>query len=124
MRGLKSLTAVLVGVALLGGVMTASAGAAAYKHYVGCGASQSTDPSHVCPAKSKKGAFFESTKADVVYSICVKFPTGKSDCASGQKARKGRLYVNKITTEIPGRHKVTWFVKGKRVGAFTFRVKP
>ena len=28
----------------------------------------------------------------------------------------GTLYVNEITSNIPGKHKITWFVAGKRVG--------
>jgi hypothetical protein len=30
--------------------------------------------------------------------------------------------VNKITSTIPGSHVVSWYVKGKKVGAFAFRV--
>jgi hypothetical protein len=122
MKGLKSLVASLFAAALLAVAIPASAGAAAYKHYVGCGVSQNTKPSHSCAEKSKKGAFFKSVKDDVIYTICVKFPTGKNQCANKQKAIKGTLYVNKITSKIPGKHKVTWFVEGKRVGVFTFRV--
>ena len=59
----------------------------------------------------------------MIYKICVKFPTGRRICEGGQVAAQRTLYVNKITTNIPGRHKVTWFVKGKRVGTFIFRVK-
>ncbi len=31
--------------------------------------------------------------------------------------------MNKITSTIPGRHQVSWFVNGKKVGTFVFRVK-
>ena len=51
--------------------------------------------------------------------VCVKFPTGKNLCAQKQEAIKGTLYVNKITSNIPGKHRVTWFVNGKRVGSYT-----
>ena len=122
MKGLKTLTAVLLGTALLVGAAPASAGAAAYKHYVACGVSQNATPAHKCPKKSKKGAFFKSLKGDVNYSVCVKFPTGKNICAKAQPAVQGTLYVNKITSNIPGKHRVSWFVEGKRVGSFVFRV--
>jgi len=122
MKGLKTLTAVLLGSALLAGAVPASAGAAAYKHYVACGVSQNAKPSHSCPKKSKKGAFFKSLVGDVFYSVCVKFPTGKNLCAPRQEAIQGTLYVNKITSNIPGKHKVSWFVEGKRVGLFVFNV--
>jgi hypothetical protein len=124
MKGLKALSAVLVITGLLAAAaVPATAGAAAYKHYVGCGISRNAKPSHVCPKKAKKGAFFKSLKGDVNYSVCVKFPSGKNLCAQAQEAKKGTLYVNKVTSTIPGRHQVTWFVEGKKVGSFVFRVK-
>jgi hypothetical protein len=123
MKGLKALSAVLVIGGLLAGAAPATAGAAAYKHYVGCGVSRNATPSHVCPKKSKKGAFFKSLKGDVSYSVCVKFPSGKNLCAQKQEAIQGTLYVNKVTSTIPGKHRVTWFVEGKKVGSFVFMVK-
>ena len=86
------------------------------------GVSQNAKPKHKCPKKSKKGAFFKSLQGDVNYSICVKFPTGKNICAKAQPAKQGTLYVNKITSNIPGKHRVTWFVEGKRVGVFLFQI--
>lgn len=122
MKGLKTLTAVLLGAALLASAAPASAGAAAYKHYVACGVSQNAKPAHKCPKQSKKGAFFKSLKGDVSYSVCVKFPTDKNICAKAQPATQGTLYVNKITSNIPGKHLVSWFVEGKRVGSFAFTI--
>jgi hypothetical protein len=123
MKALKALAAVVVMTGLLASAAPASAGAAAYKHYIGCGISRNAKPAHVCPKGSKKGAFFKSLKADVVYSVCVKFPSGKNLCAQKQEATKGTLYVNKVTSTIPGKHRVTWFVEGKKVGSSVFRVK-
>lgn len=123
MRGLKTLTAVVLGIALLASAAPASAKkGAAFKHYVACGLSQNAKPSHVCQAKRDKGAFFRSNKRDVFYTVCVDFPGKKNLCAPKQKAEKGTLYVNKITSNIPGEHKVSWFVKGKRVGVSSFTV--
>jgi hypothetical protein len=122
MKGLKTLTAVLLGSALLASAGPASADAAAFKHYVACGVSKNAKPDHKCNKSSKKGAFFKSLKGDVSYSVCVKFPTGKNICAKAQPATQGTLYVNKITSNIPGKHRVSWFVEGKRVGIFIFRV--
>jgi hypothetical protein len=123
MKGLKALAAVLVATGLLASAVPATAGAAAYKHYVACGISRNAKPAHVCPKGSKKGAFFKSVKADVTYTVCVKFPSSKNLCAQAQEATQGTLYVNKITSTIPGRHEVSWFVKGKKVGTTVFRVK-
>jgi hypothetical protein len=122
MKGLKTLGAMLLAIALLAAATTATAGAAAFKHYVACGVSQNAKPAHKCPKQAKKGAFFKSLKGDVNYSVCVKFPTGKNICAKAQPAVQGTLYVNKVTSNIPGKHRVTWFVEGKRVGSFVFRV--
>jgi len=122
MKGLKTLTAMLLGLALLASAAPASADAAAFKHYVACGVSKNAKPKHKCNKASKKGAFFKSLKSDVNYSVCVKFPTGKNICAKAQPATQGTLYVNKITSNIPGKHRVTWFVEGKRVGVFIFTV--
>jgi hypothetical protein len=123
MKGLKALATVVVATGLLASAAPATAGAAAYEHYVACGVSRKAKPAHVCPKGSKKGAFFKSLKADVVYSVCVKFPSGKNLCAQKQEATQGTLYVNKVTSTIPGQHRVTWFVGGKKVGSFAFRVE-
>lgn len=123
MKGLKALAAVVLASGLLAGAtMPATAGAVAFKHYVACGLSSKATPSHSCPKKAKKGAFFKSTVGDVSYSVCVKFPSGKNLCAQAQTAEKGTLYVNKITSTIPGKHVVSWFVKGKKVGSWAFEV--
>jgi hypothetical protein len=122
MKGLKTLAALVLTCGLLATAVPATAGAAAYKHYVGCGVSKNAKPAHACPKKAKKGAFFKSLNGDVVYSVCVKFPSGKNLCAQAQEAEQGTLYVNKITSTIPGRHVVSWYVKGKKVGSWAFKV--
>jgi ssDNA-binding Zn-finger/Zn-ribbon topoisomerase 1 len=128
MKGPKAILAALVAAGLLAGATPASAGAAAYTHYVACGVikkdlTEKDPPSHSCPMKSKKGAFFRSNKESVFYMVCVHFPTKKTICAEEpQEAKKGVLYINEITSTIPGKHKVIWFVKGKRIGTFTFNV--
>ncbi len=122
MKGLKTLLAVGLGIVLLASAAPATAQGAAFKHYVACGLSQKAKPSHLCQKPRKKGAFFRSNNADVFYTVCVKFPTKKNLCAPKQEAAKGTLYVNKITTNIPGKHRVSWFVEGKRVGVFNFFV--
>lgn len=122
MKGLKTLAAIALGAALLAAAAPASAQGAAYKHYVACGLSKNAKPAHRCDKGRKKGAFFQSNKADVFYTVCVKFPRKEHICAPKQKAVRGILYVNKITSNVVGKHKVTWFVEGKQVGAVTFLV--
>ncbi len=88
-----------------------------------CGLSQKSKPAHTCTKRSKKGAFFQSNVGDVNYMVCVKFPTTKKPvCKGEQQAVQGTLYVNTIKSNIPGKHKVSWFVGGKRVGLFFFTV--
>jgi hypothetical protein len=123
MKGLKALGAAMLVSGLLVAAAPATASAAAYKHYIGCGVSQNAKPAHACPKKAKKGAFFKSLKANVVYTVCVKFPSGKNLCAQAQEAEQNTLYVNKITSTIPGKHVVSWFVEGKKVGSWWFKVK-
>jgi hypothetical protein len=122
MKGLKTLAALVLVSGLLATAVPATAGAAAYKHYVGCGVSRNAKPAHACPKKAKKGAFFKSLNGTVTYTVCVKFPSGKNLCAQAQEAEQGTLYVNKITSTIPGKHVVSWFVKGKKVGSWAFKV--
>jgi len=122
MRAVKRLVAVGMAAGILASAAPATADAAAFSHYVACGLSQNAKPAHSCHKKQKKGAFFRSNRADVFYTVCVRFPTKKNLCAPKQEALRGTLYVNKVTSNIPGEHKVTWFVEGKRVGLFKFVV--
>jgi hypothetical protein len=122
MKGLKTLAGGLAVAALLVGSAPASAKSPAFTHYVACGLSQNAKPAHVCQKRRKKGAFFRSNKGDVFYTVCVRFPTKRTLCAPRQEAVKGTLYVNKVTSSIPGMHTVSWFVEGKRVGLYRFRV--
>jgi ABC-type sugar transport system substrate-binding protein len=131
MKRVTTLTAALLGAALLASAApassepattTPSSTPAAYRYYVACGLAQGSRPSHRCPKRREKGAFFRSNLADVFYTVCVRFPTGKHLCAKPQKAEQGTLYVNKITSNIPGKHRVTWFVARRRVGIFYFTV--
>jgi hypothetical protein len=122
MTGLKTLTATLAAGSVLLAMAPASASAAAYGHYVACGITQNADPSHFCQPNREKGAFFRSNNATVFYTVCVKFPSKKNLCKHHQEAVQGTLYVNPITSNIPGRHVVSWFVEGKKVGSFAFQV--
>lgn len=123
MRTPKLIVASILAATALASLAPAGASAAAYRHYVACGVGAKAKPSHVCPRAAKKGAFFKSTQGDVRYTICMRLPRGRSLCAKGQEAEQGTLYVNKITSRMAGKHRITWFVKGKRVGTFVFRVK-
>lgn len=113
---------ILVTVALLG-LVPGSALAAPYRHYVACGITPKATPSHVCARNAKKGAYFRSTQRDVHYTVCMRLPRGGRICARHQVAEQGTTYVNKISTAASGKHRITWFVKGKRVGAFLFWVR-
>jgi len=126
MKAVKTLVAAVLGSALLATAVPASADAAAFRHYVACGVTAKAKPSHVCGKRQKKAAFFRSNRADVDYKVCVRFPPGirpRLICSKPQLAEQGSLYYNRIISNVPGRHKVTWFVRGKRVGVFYFRVR-
>jgi hypothetical protein len=103
----------------------------AYTTFVACGYDvnrpETIRRTHFCPAGEIVGAFFRRNVGRrgslIRYTVCVGFSRGGVDCESGQPARKlgTRLYVNRIINPGPGRHRVTWFVKGKRVGLWFFR---
>jgi len=126
MKAARTLVAAGLATALLAIAASASADAAAYRHYVACGTTAQAKPSHACHKRQKKAAFFRSNLADVFYKVCVKFPPGirpRLICTRrAQLAREDSLYYNRITSNAEGRHKVTWWVKGERVGVFFFRV--
>jgi Excalibur calcium-binding domain len=82
--------------------------------YTACGLSQYARPARECPRRRKIGAFFESSR-EVVYAVCVVFPLGRRLCADEQVAQAGTLYVNKLTTNAIGRHKVIWYAAGQRL---------
>ena len=96
----------------------------AYKHYIACGLSRKAKPAHVCPVGSKKGAFFKSLKADVKYTVCVKFPRERTPLhRKTAGSRTGHALREQDHLDDPGPSSVTWFVKGKKVGTSVFRVK-
>ena len=75
-------------------------------------------PKHRCTVASTKAAMFRSNLRDVSYKVCIKFPSGthpNRSCASKQ-AVKGVLYYNIVNSNVPGLHRVTWFVKGSESG--------
>jgi hypothetical protein len=122
MKVVKALAATFLAAGLLTSAVPATASAAAYEHYVGCGVTEKTRPSHSCPKKSKMAAFFKSVNADAVYTVCAKFPSGKNICARSQQAEQGVLKVNEFTSKEPGKLRVTWFVKGRSVGSFALQI--
>jgi hypothetical protein len=86
----------------------------ALRAYVACGWSHLAPSSSSCPHRSKVGAFFESSES-IEYTVCLRLPTGRSLCSRDQQAEAGVLYVNHLRTSIVGRHKITWFVGGRRI---------
>ena len=95
--------------ALLASASPASARAAAYTHYIACGLSQNAKPAHLCQKGRQKGAFFRSNRADVFYTSASSSRPRKTSAPPSRK-QTGVLYVNKITSNIPGKHRVSWFV--------------
>ena len=69
------------------------------------------------------GVFFKSSR-EVVYSVCVVFPTRRRACAEEQAAAAGTLYVNKVTGNVTGRHKVVWYLPDRRITRYFWRAQP
>jgi hypothetical protein len=118
----KALFATLLGLLMSLVVAPASSlGAAGYETYVACGTTAKSMPSHTCLIGESPGAFFRSPEEEAEYEVCVNFPEGEELCTEvPQVAAAGTLYVNKITTTVPGIHLVTWYVEGVEVAAWTF----
>jgi hypothetical protein len=91
-------------------------------HYAACGVASDEKPSHSRPKRGKQRAFFESLDADVSNRVCVKFPNDRRLCASHQEASRGELKIKTITSHMVGPHVGTWYVGGKQVGMFAFRI--
>jgi len=94
-----------------------------YKTYVACGFNAQSEPSHACDRQGRKAAFFLSKDADVRYRVCVKFPGGTLLCETDQAGFEDELRVNRITSNLRGKHKVTWYVDDEVIGKWTFKNK-
>jgi len=88
--------------------------------YVACGLSRSAPRARECPHRSNVGAFFKSSQ-ELTYSVCVTFPSGRRLCAEEQAALAGVLYVNKVTSNVTGWHKITWYAAGQRLTRYFWR---
>lgn len=119
--GLFGIAIVLVGASLV--AHPPSAAAEDFEMYVGCSRTAQASPSHTCMIGDQPGAFFRA-RTSVEYEICVDFPSERRLCASGQQTSANELFVNSITTRIPGLHEVTWIVAGQAVGSWSFTMEP
>ena len=94
-----------------------------YTTYVACSTRASAKPATECRLSQTSAAFFVSTKQDATYKVCVKFPGRKKRlCAGAQPADKGEATFVTIATASTGKHKVRWYVAGKKVGSWAFGV--
>ena len=88
--------------------------------YGACGLSKYARPAHECPRQSKIGAFFESNR-DLTYTVCITFPSQRRICAIEQSALANTLYVNKVTSNALGRHKLVWYTAGRKLVRYLWR---
>ena len=63
------------------------------------------------PGEAGEGCLLPQQHAPMSSTRSVSASRPKTLCAPKQEAEQGTLYVNKITSNIPGKHRVTWFVK-------------
>lgn len=89
--------------------------------YVACGLSRYARPARECSHRGRVGTFLRANRA-VSYTVCVTFPTRRRLCTPEEHAEAGVLYVNKVTTNMVGRHKVVWTVEGLRLVRFFWRL--
>ena len=94
-----------------------------YVAYVACGLGPAAKPSHACKETQGKAAYFLSRSRDATYQVCVKYPGKKQRlCASEQDAPQGEKQRVTIATASLGKHQVSWYVEGRKVAGWTFRV--
>lgn len=99
----------------------AAASAAEYETYVACSPSFAAPPSESCQLGDTPGAFFEADE-ETEYEVCIEFPDGQYLCSEEELAEEGVLYVNEITSGIPGQHYADWWVGGVKVAEWGFRL--
>lgn len=116
------ITFLLLTTAFVATAATLASAAPGYTTYVGCSATASAAPSHVCRLGDEPGAFFESPEAEVEYEVCVAFPNAETLCSEEELAEEGILYVNQITSDLPGTHLATWYVEGVEVASWSFQI--
>jgi hypothetical protein len=94
-----------------------------YTTYVACSLKTTAQPATECRLSQAKATFFLSTRHDATYKVCVKFPGKKKRlCASAQPSPKGKKQFVTIATANTGKHRVAWYVGGKKVGSWNFVV--
>jgi len=110
----------LAGLALL--CAPVSAEARAYRAFVGCGA-ELPEPDRSCSIGDAPAAYFKSLRRGTRYKACIRNPAGRVRCRSARVAQRsyGWLYVARGSV---GRYRVTWFVGGKRVARWYYRMHP
>jgi hypothetical protein len=113
-RALTALCGLVVGLSLALPAAEAAAPSATYTAYAACGLGPQAPPASKCTKGSKVGAFFKSSE-QVQYKLCAKFPNGQRLCAAAQNAPAGKLKVNKVTTDLLGRHKLVWHLPDRKI---------
>lgn len=112
----------LVALGLTGTAVPAGAEARAFRAFAGCGVDL-PEPDHNCYIGDAPSAYFKPFRKSVRYAICVRNPAGRVNCRKG-RARKRRYNSAFVARKMVGRYQVTWFVKGKRVARWYYRLHP
>jgi len=96
--------------------------ARAYRAFVGCGA-DFPEPDHNCSIGDAPAAYLKPFRKAVRYRVCVRNPAGRTGCRRGRAVRRRYdwLYVARGAV---GSYRVTWFVGGKRVARWRYRMHP
>ena len=82
-----------------------------------CGLSENAKPAHAVRRAATRARSSAAPKTTSSTRSASNSRPNAGSARRNRKRRPGTLYVNKITSNIPGQHKVTWFVEGKRVGS-------
>jgi hypothetical protein len=103
-------------------LLAPSAEARAYRAFVGCGADL-PEADRSCSIGDAPAAYFKPLRSDVRYTACIRNPAGRVRCRHARASRRRYTWLYVARGSV-GRYRVTWFVWGRRVARWHYRMYP
>ncbi len=83
-------------------------------------------PERVCHVgQLPRAVFRDRLEAKTIYTRCVRKPSGASYCDTGLQTGvlPDRAIAEPLVVDGVGRWRVTWYVAGRRIGAWSFQLR-
>jgi hypothetical protein len=77
----------------------------------------------MCSIGAAPAAYLKPFRRAVRYKLCVRNPVGRTRCRGGQAPRRKYDWLY-VAREMVGEYRATWFVGGKRVARWRYRMFP